>query len=91
MRTVWMASVVFFVGALASIWQDRLDATLLCAGIGFELAYIAESSFDWNRRITRRDWRQAVFEERVPTTIVGKLCQSLCFLCLIGFFIVRFR
>ncbi len=91
MRTLWIVSGASFVGAIASAWLDRVDATLLFAALGFGLIHLAESSFDWQRPITRRNWRRAVFEDRVPTTIVGKVGQFLCFLCLFGFFVATFR
>lgn len=88
MRSLWIASAVFFVGATLSMSERRDDTALLFATIGFSLVFIAESNFDWQHRITRSNWRRSVFEPSARTTILGKLVQVLAFVCLAGFLLV---
>lgn len=91
MRTVWIASAVFFIGALASVAQGRTDATLLFAALGFGMVQIAESNIDWRERITRKGWKRTIFEPKWQITVVGRLAQILSFVCLFGFFVVVSR
>ena len=91
MRTVWIASAVFFAGALAGIVYDKADLTLLCAAIGFGLVHIAESNINWRERITRKDWHRTILEPKWQTTVVGRLAQILSFLCLFGSLVVVSR
>ena len=91
MRTIWIASGVFLLGAGACAVQRRTDVALLLAAIGFELVFVAESNIDWKQRVTPRDWRKTLLEPRWQTTILGQLGQLLCFVCLLGYFVVTFR
>ena len=91
MRSVWVAVLVFFGAAFAFAWNDRTDLTLAMATNGFALVYLAESSFDWQQRVTRRNWRETLFERRATTTIVGKVSQMLSFLCFIGLLAIELR
>ena len=91
MRTVWLASAVSFIGAVACVAQDRLDSTLMFAAIGFGLVHIAESNIDWQERLTRKHWHRSIFEAKWQTTPVGRVAQVLQFVCLFGFFVVVYR
>ena len=83
-RKLWIASVVFFAGAVVSALQRRDDTALIFAMIGFELVFFAESNFDWQQRITRSNWKRSVFEPSAQTTMLGKLAQVMAFVCIIG-------
>lgn len=90
MGMVWIASAVFFLGALASVVQNEARTALFFAALGFGLVHVAESNIDWRQRITR-NWRREILEPRWQTTIVGRLAQWFCFVCLIGSFLVASR
>lgn len=83
MRTIRLASFVFFVGALACLAQNRAATALFFAALGFALTHVAESNIDWQQRLTR-NWRREIGEPRWQTTAVGALAQWLAFLCLAG-------
>ncbi len=91
MRTLWTASVVFFLGALVSGWQDHPRTALLLAIAGFGLVHAAESDIDWQTRIARRGGLRALAERRWKTTIVGKLAEWLAYLCMFALCVVHFR
>jgi hypothetical protein len=88
MRKIWVASVVFLLGALLCTLQQRYQVALLLAMIGFELAYFADTRIDWRLRLTRKDWRQTLTHTRFPSTILASLAQVLAFTCLVAFFLV---
>ena len=90
MRTVWIASVVFLAGGVASAVARHDDTALLFAAMGFMLAWLAETSIDWSMRVTRTNWRAALVERRWKTTIVGQVGQWLAVLCMVGFFVQVF-
>ena len=87
-RRLWLVSAVLFAGAVVSALQHHDDTALLFAGVAFEVLYFAESRFDWQQRITGSNWKRALFEDRARTTVLGKLAQSMAFVCLAGFFLV---
>lgn len=91
MRTIWIASVVFLLGALACALQSRSDSALLFATIGFQLVYFADSDIDWKQRITRSNWRERVSQPSFKTTIVAKVAQALSFVCMFFFFVTTSR
>lgn len=87
MRTIRLASFVFFLGALACVAQNHAATALFFAALGFGLTHVAESNIDWQQRITR-NWRREIGEPRWQTTLVGGLAQWLAFICLAGSFLV---
>ena len=91
MRTLWMASAVFLLGALACALQRRDDAALILAAIGFQLVFVADSDIDWALRLTRGNWRSSLVERRWRTTVLGKLAQALSTVCLLSYFAVVLR
>lgn len=91
MRALWIASVVFFLGALACALQHRDDTALLFGMIGFQLVYLADSDIDWKQRITADNWRERILQSRFKTTIVAKLAQALSVVCMFFFFMTTLR
>ena len=91
MRAIWIASVVFFLGALACAMQRRDDNALLFAALGFQLIYFADSDIDWKMRLTRANWRERLLASRFKSTIVAKVAQGLGFVCMFFYFVTTYR
>ncbi len=91
MRAVWIASVVFLLGALACVFQHHDETALFFGFIGFQLVYFADSDIDWKQRITAGNWRERILHSRFKTTIVAKVAQALSFVCMFFFFVTTYR